>query len=202
LSDLKLWASNQVARALSARDLGRAIESLSLLISCSVPRELLECTRKLGGLADYLLLLDQKVVLGISRALRYRYEVLKSLAELEYHSTWKRELLRVYVERYGAGRFKVKKLRRGDRVLTYLTFETYSKPSRLYVVEDPQALKHFKSYLEVKRSARATIRYYEKLLGKLAKLGDPLARKAAKLLLKEASELRRKVRELERCTST
>jgi len=202
LNDVRFWASEVVVKSLRS-----GVERLTLLISCAslmlrskcvelpkVVRSIDSCAR-LGEVVDYLCLLDPKVVRSIERVLNYRANVLEALAELEQYSIWKKQMLTVYVERYGLGRFKVKKVKKKGR--TYLVFERYSD-SKTIIVDDPKALDLFQKYLNVKQIARDTLNYYEGILRKLAKLDDPLVVKAVKILEREALELRKRIRALER----
>lgn len=202
MSEIRLWASKVVAKSI------KSVEHLALLISCtsivrvSGPRyiEAPSCAR-LGDAADYLSLLNPKLVSSIKKALDYRAKVLEALAEFELYATWKKQLLAVYVERYGSGRFKVKRVRRGDKHQTYLVFETYAD-SKTVVVEDPNALKQFKKYIEAKDAARTSLGHYMAMLRKLAKAEDPLAQKATRILEREVLELRKKIRSLERFSTS
>jgi hypothetical protein len=196
---LLFWASKVVAKFV------KSVERLEVLISCALAALKSEpkCVepptcRRLGDVADYLCMLEPKIVSSIRKVLDYRAKVLEALAVFESYATWKKQLLAVYVERYGSGRFKVKRVKReGGRYQVYLVFETYAD-SKTVVVEDPNALEQFKKYIEAKRAARATLEHYMALLRKLAKVEDPLAQKAARILRREALALRKKVRSLER----
>jgi hypothetical protein len=194
LNDVRFWASEVVAKSLRS-----GVERLTLLISCASLMLRSKCVElscaRLGKVFDYLCLLDPKVVRSIERVLNYRANVLEALAELEQYSIWKKQMLTVYVERYGLGRFKVKKVKKKGR--TYLVFERYSD-SKTIIVDDPKALDLFQKYLNVKQIARDTLNYYEGILRKLAKLDDPLVVKAVKILEREALELRKRIRALER----
>ena len=69
-------------------------------------------------------------------------------------------------------------------------------------MEDANAVEQFKKYIEAKNTAKATLKHYMNLLRKLEKIEEPLARKAAWILKREALKLRRKIASLERFSTT
>ena len=146
-------------------------------------------------------MLDPKIVKSIMKVLDYRAKVLEALAEFESYAMWKKQLLAVYVERYGPGMFRILRVRRGgDKYDTYLVFK-YAD-SKTVVVEDANAVEQFKKYIEAKSTARATLKHYMALLRKLEEAEEPLAKKAAKVLKREALKLRKKIASLERFSTS
>ena len=125
---------------------------------------------------------------AVLKAIEIRYKVIESIARLESFALWKKMLAHVY-SRYGRGRFKLK-VARGKQ---YLAYELYC--GGVVMVEDRDALNNFLFYRRYKKAARDTLKKYIDILRESTE--NPIYRKVARVLLKEARELRKTLRELE-----
>jgi len=199
VEDIRYSIARKIASKLSS-DVEEFIESIASINSCLESVEGLqysECILKLPSMDSCrnldvanLCFLGSKPFKAVLKTIKIRYKLLEEIAHLESFAIWKKMLAQIYA-RYGRGRFKVK-VAKGKE---YLAFELYS--GKVVMVDDRDALNNFLLYRRFRKAVRDLLKMYEDTINELASMQNPIARKATRILLGDARELRKMLRELE-----